>query len=641
MCGLAGAVIEGPLAFDMAVLRRMTDSLAHRGPDDAGYWSEAGAYLGSRRLAVVDVTPAGHQPMVSANQRFVLAYNGELYNTVELRAELELTPSAPWRGHSDSEVLLEALARWGVDRTLERANAMFAFALWDRHERLLTLARDPFGEKPLLYADVGHSIVFGSEFTALECVTGLDLSPSPESAAEYLRRGCVPAPLTISAGARKLPPGGCLEWRARTASQPRRYWSLGATVRASKLQPLLDATEAIDALDTVLVDAVRRRMVSDVSVGAFLSGGIDSSIVVAMMQSVSSEPVRTFTIGFADQSLDEAPFARATAALLGTRHTEQYITEREIVDLVPRLGAIYDEPFADSSQIPTCLVSLLARRDVTVVLTGDGGDELLMGYARYALAPSTWRAIARVPARPLVRHAIESAPAPVLRMAASVLRPFIPAGFSKQHLTEKLRRSASLLRSCSLDDVYDFYMTIWHEPARMLREPTAPRLPMSFENAPAVDHPMERMSWWDTAHHLPDDLLVKVDRATMAASLEGRMPFLDRRVAELAWRLPANLKYRGGQGKWVLRQLLQKYLPAHLFERPKQGFGVPLEQWLKGPLAPWAGDLLSEDRLRRQGLLSARQSARAWQAFLKGPRHASSQIWSLLMLQSWLEARGR
>lgn len=641
MCGLAGAIIDGPLAFDDAILQRMTRSLAHRGPDDAGTWSEAGAFLGSRRLTVVDLSAAGHQPMLSRDGRFALAYNGEVYNSADLRAELALGPAHEWRGHSDTEVLLEALVRWGAERTLARVNAMFAFALWDRVERTLVLARDPFGEKPLLYADRGHSIVFASEFRALECVPALALDATSGSVAEFLRRGCVPAPLTISDGARQLPPGSYLRWQARVPSAPRRYWALGEVVSAARAQPIIEPEEAVEALDHLLLDAVRRRMVSDVPVGAFLSGGIDSSLVVAMMQRVTSQPVRTFTVGFGDPGFDEAPAARAVAERLGARHTEWYIGERDVVELVPRLGGIYDEPFADSSQIPTCLVSALARRDVTVVLTGDGGDELFLGYARYALAPTTWRALARLPAKGFLRRAIAASPPLVLQAAALVTRPLIPPGFSRENLPEKLRRSASLLRSRSLNDVYDFYMSIWHDPAEMMLDRSVRPRAMSFDDLPAFDTEMERMAGWDTLHHLPDDLLVKVDRATMHSSLEGRMPFLDRRMAALAWRLPAGLKYRDGQGKWVLRQVRRRYLPTDDGEQPKRGFSVPLERWLKGPLASWAGDLLSEARLRRQGMLDPRAASRAWNAFLRSPRYASSQIWSLLMLQSWLDARRR
>lgn len=645
MCGIAGAWQPGADTEVLAAqARAMAAAIAHRGPDDAGVWvdAEAGLALGHRRLAILDLSAAGHQPMLSACGRWVIAFNGEIYNHQELRAQLQAAGAAPnWRGHSDTETLLAAIAHWGLEQTLRRCTGMFALALWDRERRVLALARDRLGEKPLYYGWQGGAFLFGSELKALRAhpafVGGIDRG----ALALLLRYNYVPAPYSIHPGIRKLPPGTWLELDAGTRDPaPRAYWSLREVAERGMAAPFEGSdAEAVDALAATLGGAVAGQRVADVPLGALLSGGIDSTLITALMQAQSPQPVRTFTIGFEEKAYDEADHARAVAAHLGTAHTELRLTAEDARALIPRMPQVYDEPFADSSQLPTCLVMQLARRHVTVALSGDGGDELFGGYNRYLLGPRVWRRMAPVPA-PLRRMAgagLQALPAEVVNRLAGPLARRVgiaqPGG--------KVHRLGQRLRTVqSLDDMYVSLVSEWPQPAAMVVDGVLPpSLPDLRDQWPRLSDPVARMMALDALTYLPDDILVKVDRAAMAVSLETRAPFLDHAVVELAWRLPLAMKLRGGRGKWILRQLLERYVPRALTERPKMGFGIPLDAWLRGPLRGWADDLLDPACLRRQGLLDPAPVQRVWQAHRRGHGQYGYRLWSVLMFQAWLDAQ--
>jgi asparagine synthase (glutamine-hydrolysing) len=627
MCGIAGFLdprADLDEASATARVRAMADTLRHRGPDDAGTWVDAtaGVALGHRRLAIIDVSPTGHQPMVSASGRFVIAFNGEIYNFAELRAELGAR--VPLRGHSDTEVLIEAIAAWGVPGALARARGMFAIALWDRSRRELVLARDRLGEKPLYYglADDGRTLVFASELKALRRHPGFVPTIDRSAVAQFFRYGYVCGPHAIYTGVRKLPPGSWLALRggADAAAAPTPYWSLRTVAETPPLA--LSPRAATDQLEAALSRAVRAQMVADVPLGAFLSGGIDSSTVVALMQAQSARPVRTFTVGFHEAGYDEAPHARAIAAHLGTEHTEVYVSPGEAQDVIPNLATVYDEPFADSSQIPTFLVARVARRHVTVSLSGDGGDELFAGYTRYAFARRVWRILRCVPR-------------PARRVAAGAL-----AAVPSRH--PRLRAARELLGEPDADHLYAGMMSTWRRPAEVVigvREAPGimPLAPAAFASRDQT----ERSQYADTLQYLPDDILVKVDRAAMAVSLETRVPLLDPAVVALAWRLPRGLKVRARQGKWILREVLARHVPRRLFERPKMGFGVPVGAWIRGPLRPWAEELLAEDRLRREGYLDPAPIRRLWEAHRSGRVNAQYLIWVALMWEAWLASSTR
>lgn len=642
MCGVAGAWQPGA---DMEVLgaqaRAMAAAIAHRGPDDAGTWVDAaaGLALGHRRLSILDLSAAGHQPMLSACGRWVIVFNGEIYNHQELRAQLQAAAAAPaWRGHSDTETLLAAIAHWGLEQTLRRCTGMFALALWDRERRVLALARDRLGEKPLYYGWQGATFLFGSELKALRAhpafVGGIDRG----ALALLLRYNYVPAPYSIHPGIRKLPPGTWLELDAGTRDPaPRAYWSLREVAERGMAAPFEGSdAEAVDALAATLGGAVAGQRVADVPLGALLSGGIDSTLITALMQAQSPQPVRTFTIGFEEKAYDEADHARAVAAHLGTAHTELRLTAEDARALIPRMPQVYDEPFADSSQLPTCLVMQLARRHVTVALSGDGGDELFGGYNRYLLGPRVWRRMAPVPA-PLRRMAgglLQALPAHAIDQGWRRLGT--PLGIAQPGA--KCHRIGARLRHVhGLDDLHVELQAEWRD-----RNPAGEPHPVLLDQRdqwPRLSDPVARMMALDALTYLPDDILVKVDRAAMAVSLETRAPFLDHAVVELAWRLPLAMKLRGGRGKWILRQLLERHVPRALTERPKMGFGIPLDAWLRGPLRGWADDLLDPARLRRQGLLDPAPVQQVWQAHRRGQGQYGYRLWSVLMFQAWLDAQ--
>jgi asparagine synthase (glutamine-hydrolysing) len=599
----------------------MAGCLAHRGPDDEGVWTDAacGVVLAHRRLSIIDLTPGGHQPMVSASGRFVLVFNGEIYNYRELRRELE-SQGVQLRSSSDTEVLLELIAALGLPQALTRCRGMFALAVHDRVRGTLSLGRDRLGEKPLYYGWSGTTLLFASECSALRAHPDFDDRLDRDALASLMRYGFIPAPGSVFAGAAKLLPGTTVEVhvdRPHEVLTPCPYWSLRTVAEAGTDAPFEGTDdEAVEELDRVLQAAVAEATVSDVPVGAFLSGGVDSSLVVGLMQTRSASPVRTYTIGFQDPAFDEAPYARAVAAHLGTRHLEQRITAEQALAVVPDLGAIYDEPFADASQLPTTLVCRLAREDVTVALSGDGGDELFGGYARYPVAAERWRRVSAVP-RPL-----RSIAGPILGRAA------------------RTRRLGRMVAADRPEDLYRMLLTHWTDPAQLVLGASEPLDALSDPQRPAaIVDPTARFMQLDGEQYLPDAVLAKVDRAAMSTGLETRVPLLDPRVVELAWRLPAHLRQGAPDeaGKVALRRVLDRYVPRQLVDRPKRGFGVPVAAWLRGPLRPWAEDLLATDRLRSQGLLDADQVRATWTAHVSGRRDASQQLWNVLMLQAWLD----
>jgi len=601
-------------------LTEMTSSLAHRGPDAAGEWldHEAGIALGHRRLSILELSAAGSQPMASHAGRYVLATNGEIYNHLEIRESLARDGGEPaWRGHSDTESLLAAFDRWGTEAALRKTVGMFALALWDRQEEVLTLARDRLGEKPLYYGEQGGVLLFGSELKSLRAHPAFRGEVDRDQLSAYLHRGYVPAPQSIYRGIRKLPPG-CLVQFARNRApgplpEPRAYWSLGE-IAASGLRNPFDGSdaEAVDRLEAVLSRAVASQSVADVPLGAFLSGGIDSSTIVALMQAQSSRPVRSFAIGFHEDAFNEAPHARAVAAHLGTEHTEMIVTPQDAMSVIPRLPRLYDEPFGDSSAIPTFLVAELARRHVTVSLSGDGGDELFGGYTRYGRGHRLWRQLRRIP---------------------RALRPALAPGFGRHY--------SRFVATGSAQELYDAVML----------DPAAAGIVLGVDGKPAgasiglnaglaATDFYQAMMLADGTTYLPDDILVKVDRASMGVSLESRVPMLDHRVVELAWQMPLRMKLRNGEGKWLLKQLLSRYVPAVLHDRPKKGFGMPVGQWIRGGMREWAESLLGAERLKQEGFLDVPRVRAHWSRHLEGRTRSGEGIWRVLMFQAWLAETG-
>jgi asparagine synthase (glutamine-hydrolysing) len=626
----------------------MTDTLRHRGPDDSGDFLEetAGLALGARRLAIVDLSELGHQPMVSPDGRYVLAFNGEIYNFSDLRRELE-DAGLRFRGTSDTEVLVAAVQHWGLHAALTASNGMFALALWDRRDRRLHLARDRFGEKPLYYGWNGNSFLFGSELKALRAHPAFRDTVDRDALALYFRHNCVPAPYSIYSDSAKLPPSSILTIEEATAPgiipPPEPYWSLGDVAEAgASARQRSSVADATDELDATLRRSVALRMHADVALGAFLSGGIDSSLVVALMQAQHTSKVQTFTIAFDDAGFDEAPQARAVADHLGTEHHELLVTPGDALDVVPRLPEIYDEPFADSSQIPTTVLARLTRAHVTVALSGDGGDELFGGYNRYAWAERFWKRVEPVPLplRRVAAAALGAVPPGWWDRAFDGARRVLPGSMALRTPGTKLIKVARVLPAADLHETYVTLASHVEDPARLVLGAVEPStLLTSPERWPALDDAVERMMYLDTMTYLPDDILTKVDRATMASSLEGRMPFLDPDVAALAWRTAPDRKMRAGAGKWLLRQLLHRYVPPALVERPKTGFGVPIGDWLRGPLRPWAEDLLAPGRLARDGFLAPEIVRAMWTEHLSGRCDRQFELWDVLMFQAWLDAQ--
>jgi asparagine synthase (glutamine-hydrolysing) len=653
MCGITGFIDRQSQSRDTLrqTVESMTATLRHRGPDDAGSWVDdsCGLAFGHCRLAVIDLSEHGHQPMHSDNGRYVLNYNGEIYNFADVRRQLEATGKR-FRGSGDTETLVAAIERWGLVDALGRCNGMFALALWDRQERTLSLARDRMGEKPLYYGWSGRRLLFGSELKALRAHPAFDASVDRDALTLYLRHNCVPAPYSIYQGIRKLPPGTIVTLNeSQTASpgvlpEPRPYWSLAEVVTEGSGHRFTgDVDTAVDELDALLRDAVGIRMFADVPLGAFLSGGIDSSLIAALMQVQATGKVKTFTVAFDDRIYNEAGDAERVAAHLGTEHTELLVTHDDALEVVPRLADLYDEPFSDSSQLPTFLLSRLTREHVTVALSGDGGDELFGGYNRYLWASGMWERLRRLP-RPLrtgIGSALEVVPPRWWDAAYHGVEPALPQKLRLRTPGLKVQKLAGVLGS---EDVADLHLRLashFQHPDRLVLGGAEPPSLLTGSSGPRLADSVEQMMYLDTVTYLPDDILVKVDRASMGVSLEARVPFLDHRVVARAWQLPADMKIRSGTGKWLLRRLLHRYVPEALVERPKMGFGAPIGSWLRGPLRPWAEDLLSESRLRREGFFDPAPVRRLWVEHQSGRRERQYELWDILMFQVWLEANQR
>jgi asparagine synthase (glutamine-hydrolysing) len=644
MCGLTGFINlknDGSKCEDY--LRQMNSALTHRGPDDEGYWMDSQLSLGlaHRRLSILDLSPQGHQPMVSASERYVIAYNGEVYNFAALRDQLSCSQ---WRGHSDTEVMLAAIEEWGVEKAVKSFIGMFAFALWDKKERLLHLGRDRLGIKPLYYGWQGNSFVFGSELKALQAHPEFKRVIDRNSLALLMRYNYIPAPYSIYEGIKKLLPGHIFTLSMndpKNSSDPVSYWSAKEFVEKGIRDPFLGSEqEAMQQFETLLADAVKLRMISDVPLGAFLSGGVDSSTVVALMQAQSSQPVKTFSIGFVEDEYNEAQHAKLVANHLGTDHTELYVTPEEARAVIPRLSTLYDEPFADSSQIPTFLVSQLARKKVTVSLSGDGGDELLAGYHRYDRASFIWNKIKWCPylLRKIISQALVAVPPQIWDGIFNRLRFMLPPKLRFKNTGHKLHILSTLLNPESGEALYTGLVSHWKNPSSLVLGSTEPPTPFTRKGDwNVLPDFTTRMMFLDLITYLPDDILTKVDRASMGVSLEARVPLLDHRVVEFAARIPMSMKVKNGESKWLLKQILYKHVPRNLIERPKMGFGVPLGTWLSGPLREWAEDLMDEKRLQREGYFNPEMIRLKWSEHLSGKRNWQYPLWDVLMFQAWLQ----
>lgn len=665
MCGIAG-ILDVKMRTSAEVLEetvgQMADALEHRGPDDRGTWvhAEAGIALGHRRLAIVDLSSHGHQPMVSMHGRYGIVFNGELYNYRVLQRELQGL-GCHFRGHSDTEVMLAAIETWGIESAIDKTIGMFAFGVWDRQENILWLGRDRLGEKPLYYGYIDDVFLFGSELKALTVHPACHRRINRDALTLLLRHNYIPSPYSIYDEIFKLPPG-CLmkvkRWDLERGASfapfpdsggpndiaPMEYWCAKTVNEEGCRAPLLSSEKgAVDQLDDLLRSSVRQQMIADVPLGALLSGGIDSSTVVALMQEQSTRPVRTFTIGFDEKGYNEAGHAKEVAYHLGTEHTELYVTPSEALEVIPKLPRLYDEPFADSSQIPTFLVSQLARNDVTVSLSGDGGDELFGGYTRYLLGQSIWNKLGWMPpgVRNLAARTLTSLSPKAWESVFKIIGPVLPLKIKQSQPGDKLHKLAGILTVSKPESLYQGLVSHWKNPESVVINSKEPQTALS-DRARWADLPsfVQRMMHIDIISYLPDDILVKVDRASMSVSLEVRVPLLDHRVVEFAARVPLAMKIRNGQGKWLLRQVLYRYVPERLVNRPKMGFGVPIDAWLRGPLRDWAEDLLDERRLQQEGFFFSRPIRQKWEEHLSGARNWQYYLWDILMFQAWLEARG-
>jgi asparagine synthase (glutamine-hydrolysing) len=654
MCGIAGYLSIGTAE---AIAKRMANTLTHRGPDDSGVWCDqnSGIALAHRRLSIVDLSPEGHQPMTSADTRYVMVFNGEVYNHAELRTELNTTA---WRGHSDTEVMLAAISTWGLEIALAKFVGMFAIALWDKKERKLHLIRDRMGEKPLYYGWVNQAFVFGSELKALKQFPNFSNPIDRNALALYLRYCYIPAPYSIYQNVYKLQPGCMLSLTLDDAhTSPANYsanasfttqslklqqwWSLHDAVVAGQKSLITDEVQAIDLLESRLRESIRLQAQADVPLGAFLSGGVDSSLIVALMQSQTTTPINTFTIGFAERQYNEADHALTVAKHLGTAHTELYVTVLQALEVIEKLPQLYDEPFADSSQIPTFLVCSLARQHLTVALSGDAGDELFCGYNRYFWVKRIWHKISwlPVPTRKLLSKAISLLPPQSWNSLYAILEYLLPNRLHVALIGDKLHKMAELLLVAKdVESIFYNLVSEWGQPNEIVLNSHEPIVLLTqLKNWPPLPHFEDTMMYLDTISYLPDDILVKVDRAAMGASLETRAPFLDHRVVELAWQMPLAFKYHQGIGKYPLRQILYKYVPKELIERPKQGFSIPIADWLREPLRDWAESLINEQRLQEEGFFNPAPIRQKWQEHLSGQRNWGHSLWLILMFQVWLE----
>lgn len=648
MCGIAGSFDMHALGCDkVAQLVKAVSFMQSRGPDGSGVWSdgEAGIGLGHARLSILDVSVLGRQPMQSRCERYVITYNGEVYNYLVLASELEALGYV-FRGGSDTEVILAAIVEWGIEAAVGKFVGMFAFALWDRAERELILVRDRLGVKPLYVGLKGQKLVFGSGLKVFRAMEDFELSVSRNALTLLLRHNCIPAPHSIFEGVQKLRPGHILRVRRSDLEKGAlpvslSFWDAKEVVQ-SRGGGAFEGTleEAVEGLEGHLRDAVRARMIADVPLGAFLSGGIDSSLVVSLMQSQSTRPVKTFSIGFGEKSFNEAVFASEVARHLGTEHTELYVTQRDAQNVIPGLPDIFDEPFSDSSQIPTFLVSKLARQHVTVALSGDGGDEVFGGYNRYVTGGRIWGQFANSPQffRLLGSRALSMLSESRWDQLFAGLAPILPKRMHLQLPGHRAHKLAEAMNFTRPEQMYLSLVSHWKDPSNIViggREPATNLTDSNFQLSSEVTDFREMMMYLDLITYLPDDILTKVDRASMASSLEARVPLLDHRVVEFAWSLPMDYKIRNGEGKWILRQVLDKYAPRQLFERPKMGFGVPLGDWLRGDLRDWAEDLLNENRLSREGYFHPRPIRQLWSDHLSRHGDFSYLLWDILMFQAW------
>ncbi len=649
MCGIAGFFDPkvDTLKNGKEILDKMTDTLIHRGPDDNGIWidKDMGMGLGHRRLAILDLSPGGHQPMYSASGRYVIIFNGEIYNFMTLRKELEQESFYAWRGNSDTEVMLAAIEKWGIEEAVKRFVGMFAFALYDRKERVLYLVRDRIGIKPLYYGWIKGVFVFASELKAIKSHPYFSGKINLGALALLLRHNYIPTPYSIYEGIYKLYPGHILTLRCKKEKYLKPvispYWSAKEVVETGNKNPFSNGEkEAIDALESLLKDAIKLRMIADVPLGAFLSGGVDSSTVVALMQAQSTRPVKTFTIGFYEQDYDEARYAKEIATHLGTEHTELYVTPKEAMEVVPKLPTLYDEPFSDSSQIPTFLISKLARTQVTVSLSGDGGDELFGGYNRYFWGRDIWDKLKGMPygMRMALAKSLTILSPQVWDAIFFRLDPILPRRLRQRNPGDKLHKLAGILGAKTPKEMYYNLVSHWRKPTNVVIGAEEPLTVLTNPEKQAhLSDFVSQMMYLDLVSYLPDDILVKVDRASMGVSLEARVPILDHRIVEFAWRLPLHMKIRGDQSKWILRQVLYRYVPRKLIERPKMGFGIPIDKWLRGPLRDWAESLLDESRLRQEGFFNPLPILEKWREHLSGRRNWQHHLWDVLMFQAWLE----
>ncbi len=651
MCGLAGFLSNHIDSKNIcSQLESMINTLEHRGPDSIGHWfsSKYNIAIGHARLSILDLSDAGNQPMRSSSGQYIIAFNGEIYNHLELRARLnnESKNTIQWNGHSDTETLLSCFEAWGVDTTLQKISGMFAIALYDTKNNSLYLIRDRMGEKPLYYGWSDDSFLFGSELKSLKAFKGFLGEVDRNALALFLKYDYVPSPYSIYKGINKLPKGSYIQisminniWDKEGVSNPNYYWSMNDVAESGMGANKFNGSEkdAIQALDNLLSKSIKQQMISDVPLGAFLSGGIDSSIVAALMQKQSKKKIKTFTIGFHEKHYNEAEYAKEVALYLGTDHTELYVSPEQAIDVISRLPKVYDEPFADSSQIPTFLVSEMAKQYVTVSLSGDGGDELFGGYNRYFMANRIWKKIEKIPliVRKLISKGITLLSPKVWDFLINSVFKFLPSGFRMAHPGDKIYKLSRMLKSTNIHDIYDGLVSHWDNSFEVVIG--CKKKNDKFNQDIDFSHPEDGMMLLDSITYLPDDILVKVDRAAMSVSLETRAPFLDKDVVEFAWQLPFNMKIRDSQGKWVLRKVLDKYVPKELIDRPKMGFGVPIDSWLRGPLREWAEDLLSEKRLKDDGYFHVESIRDKWKEHLSGHRNWQYHLWSVLMFQVWLD----
>jgi len=647
MCGIAGFIANSQNKPELkSIAKKMVDMIGHRGPDDTGIWVDESSQVvfGHKRLSILDLSIAGHQPMNSDCCRYTLVFNGEIYNHNDIRNKLQESNEQllEWNGHSDTETLLAAIVNWGVEKTLNECVGMFAIALWDKDEGILTLARDRLGEKPLYYGWQGNTFLFASELKALKAHPNFVGEIDRDSLTLFLRYNYIPAPYSIYKGIKKLLPGSILQLPINNKKliSVTPYWSLSQVTQNGQKNPLnCSDNEAVSLLENSLGSAVEEQLISDVPLGAFLSGGIDSSLIVSMMKVRTSQPVKTFTIGFDNSDYNEAIYAKAVAKHLGTEHSELYISPQDALDVIPQLPATYDEPFADSSQIPTFLVARMASSSVKVVLSGDGGDELFGGYNRYIWSRSIRNKTSWLPKSVLqgVGFSLGKISAPTWDKINNSFSGLLPSQYRVTQMGDKVHKAGRQLAVNSDFELYRGLVSQWQNPADVVIGGHEFDLQITSKSSEKMFEDIEhRMMFMDASTYLPDDILCKVDRAAMASSLETRVPLLNHNVLELAWQLPLHMKIRDGQGKWILRKLLYKYVPQELIDRPKQGFALPIDAWLRGPLREWAEDLLEESRLLNEGFFHPEPIRIAWEEHLKG-NNMHNKLWGILMFQAWLE----